>query len=235
MNPQRLILKNQFGEESINVVLGTYQPLVPDSDIVIFSGATTPVNGDSGTGHGVADKGSHYIAQDTGLLYINTGTKASPTWTLVESGNASIIAAVLTGFAAGAGTVSAADSILSAFNKVVGNQAQLQNGQLTPQSETISAAGALSTTIMESLINNASGSGFAVTLAAPSNQDGQLKVIKMGTATHNATLALTNVSMGGSWTPTGTATLTFAATGDCAIFMAVGAKWQYLGGSAVAS
>lgn len=230
MNPQRLILKNQFGEESINVVLGTYAPLIPDSDIVVFSGATAPVNGGSGSGHGVADKGSHYIAADTGLLYINTNTKASPTWTLLEAGNSSVITAVLTGFAAAAGTVSAADTVLGAFQKIVGNMTAIQTA-----AETIAAAGALSTTVQESLVNNGTGGSYAVTLAAPSNQDGFIKVIKLGTATHTATLALTNVSMGGSWTPSGTTTMTFTATGDCAIFMAVGVKWQYLGGSAIAS
>ncbi len=233
--PSKLILTNQFGEESENVVSGAAQPLVPgSSNIVSFAGATAPIDGT--TGHLFAEKGSFYFAIDTGVLYRNTGTAASPVWS--SSGtttSAAIIATALTGFLAGAGTVSAADSILQAINKIVGNQAVLQNGTPTFQSETVSAAGALSTTKAESLINNASGSGFAVTLAAPSSQDGQLKVIKLGTATHNATLAMTNIATPGFVTPTGTTTLTFTSTGDCAILMAVGAKWQLIGGSAVAS
>jgi hypothetical protein len=47
----------------------------------LISGATTPVNGTSGTGAGWAGPGSIYTAIDTGELYTNTNTKASPTWT----------------------------------------------------------------------------------------------------------------------------------------------------------
>jgi len=104
------------------------------------------------------------------------------------------------------------------------------------KTETVSAAGALSTSASESLITNASGSTFAVTLAAPSNQDGQIKIIKATTSmAHTITLALTNVSMSGGYTPSGTTTLTFTNVGDSAVFIAVGSKWVYLGGSAVAS
>ncbi len=142
---------------------------------------------------------------------------------------------LLTGFSAGAGTVTAADTVLSAFNKLVGNQSALQNGTPTLTSQTISGAGALSTTIAESLCNNAGVGTYAVTLAAPSSQDGQLKVIKLGTATHTVTLACTNIVFSGAYTPAGTTTLTFTSTGDCAVLMAVGSKWVYLGGSAIAS
>lgn len=230
MNPLRLTLKNQFGEESINFVIGSVIPLVPNSDIALLSGATAPVNGGSGTGANILDKGSQYIAQDTGLLYINTGSKASPTWTLVESGNASVIGALLTGFAAAAGTVSATDSILAAIQKIVGNMTALQTA-----AETVAAAGAISTVIPESILNNASGSDYAATLAAPSSQDGQIKVLKMVTATHHVTVAMTNIAAPGGYTASGTTTITFANVGDSAILMAVGAKWQYMGGSAILS
>lgn len=226
MNPARLVLKNQFGEESINVVLGTVVPLVPNSDILVLSGATAPVNGT--TGANIAEKGSHYIAQDTGALYYNSNTKVSPTWTAIGAGTT---ATLLTGLSAAAGAIAATDSVIQAFDKLL----SLQHGKFTFDSETISAAGALSTTVAESLVNNATGGDYAVTLAAPSNQDGQMKVIKLGTATHKATLAMTNIAMSGGYTPTGTTTLTFTSTGDCAVLMAVGAKWQYMGGSAVAS
>lgn len=103
-------------------------------------------------------------------------------------------------------------------------------------SETIVAAGALSTTKMLSMVSNPN-STYAVTLAAPvASQDYQIKIIEAGaTMTHTVTLALTNVKMGGGWTPTGTTTLTFTNAGDSAVFMAIGGKWVYLGGSAVAS
>lgn len=112
----------------------------------------------------------------------------------------------------------------------------LQNGTFTLQTETVSAAGALSISVAESLVTNASGSTFAVTLAAPSSQDGQIKVIKAVTSmAHTITLSMANISISGGFTGAGTATLTFTSIGDSAIFMAVGSKWVYLGGSAVAS
>jgi len=45
----------------------------------------TPVNGASGTGATWAGPGSEYTDQTAGKLYINTGTAASPTWTVVGS------------------------------------------------------------------------------------------------------------------------------------------------------
>lgn len=225
-----LILKNQFGEQSNNNVVSSGLPLA--HDFTIFSGATAPVNGGSGTGVGFAGTGSLYVARDTGALYQNTNTKASPTWG--QTGTSTLTTA-LTGFVAGAGTVSATDTVLQAFDKVVGNANVLKNGTFTPTTETISAAGAISTVVMESTLSNGSGSTYAATLAAPSSQDGQLKVLKMGTATHTVTVAMTNIAVSGVYTPSGTTTLTFTAVGDSAIFMAVGSKWVYLGGSAVAS
>lgn len=231
--PQKLVLKNQFGEESINYVQGTYLPLPGTTlNLVVFSGASTPVNGGSGTGANVAGKGSLYTARDTGVLYINTGTLSTPTWSSAgTTTNAATIASTLTAFSAGAGTVSSADSILTAIQKL----AAINNGTFVPTSETVSAAGAISTTAMESVLANASGSDYAATLAAPSSQDGQIKVLKMSTATHHVTIAMTNIAMSGGYTPTGTTTLTFSISGQSAVFMAVGTKWVYLGGSAVAS
>lgn len=113
------------------------------------------------------------------------------------------------------------------------------NGTLTAtgaNAEAVIAAGALSVSKLLSTVSNVTAGTYAVTLAAPSSQDGQLKIIKaVATMTHTVTLALTNVSMSGGYTPTGTTTLTFTSAGDSAVFMAVGGKWVYLGGSAVAS
>lgn len=44
-----------------------------------------PVDGVSGTGAGWADKGSTAVDATTGKWYANTGTKASPTWTIFGS------------------------------------------------------------------------------------------------------------------------------------------------------
>lgn len=84
--PAKLVLENQFGEVSINVVQGGQAaaggipiPGVPNG--VLFGGATAPVDGT--TGDNFAAKGSLYIAADTGAFYVNTGTVTASTWKLV--------------------------------------------------------------------------------------------------------------------------------------------------------
>lgn len=49
----------------------------------IFSGAVAPTDGTTGTGAGKAGPGSMYLRTDSAAVYINTGTKASPTWKAV--------------------------------------------------------------------------------------------------------------------------------------------------------
>lgn len=48
--------------------------------ILPLTGAGSPVNGTSGTGVGVAGKGSVYLDQTNGVLWINQGSATSPTW-----------------------------------------------------------------------------------------------------------------------------------------------------------
>lgn len=228
--PSKMVLQNQFGETSINVLQGSVLPLAPAGNVIFMAGATAPINGT--TGANIAGPGSLYVAKDTGVLYTQTSVIASPVW--VSSGSAGA-GALLTGYVSGAGVVSATDTIVQGVNKLNGNTAVVQNGTFTPQTETVSAAGAISTTKMETTVSNGTGGSYAATLAAPSSQDGQIKIIKMGTATHTVTLACTNIAFSGAYTPTGTTTLTFTNVGDSAIFIAVGGKWVYIGGSAIAS
>ena len=153
---------------------------------------------------------------------------------VITLSNSAVIAKVLTGYAAGAGVVASTDSILAALQKVDGNNLVAQNGQFTPQSEAVIAAGPLSAVKMLSTVSNVTSGSYAATLAAPSGQDGQIKIIKaIATMTHTVTLAMTNIAMSGGYTPAGSTTLTFTSAGDSAILMAVGAKWVYLGGTAV--
>lgn len=53
--------------------------------VLLFSGAGAPTNGTTGTGAGFAAPGSIYVRASTtnSKAYINTNTKASPTWTVV--------------------------------------------------------------------------------------------------------------------------------------------------------
>lgn len=55
------------------------------SDVCLLSKAGAPTDGGSGTGAGFAGIGSIAIDRTNGKLYVNGGTKASPTWKLVTS------------------------------------------------------------------------------------------------------------------------------------------------------
>lgn len=52
-------------------------------DVCELVGSGSPTDGTSGTGVAVAGPGSRYTDIAAGKLYINTNTKASPTWTVV--------------------------------------------------------------------------------------------------------------------------------------------------------
>lgn len=47
------------------------------------SDSGAPTDGTSGTGAGLLEPGSQYTNEANGKVYVNTGTKASPTWTIV--------------------------------------------------------------------------------------------------------------------------------------------------------
>lgn len=68
----------QFGRLS---VWGMLKSLV-DQDLAIFINAGAPTDGTSGTAAGKAGKGSLLIDYTNGRLYVNSNTKASPTWTV---------------------------------------------------------------------------------------------------------------------------------------------------------
>jgi hypothetical protein len=54
-------------------------------DICLVVGTATPTDGVSGTGVGIAGKGSLHLNTSDGKLRTNTNTKTSPTWTVVGS------------------------------------------------------------------------------------------------------------------------------------------------------
>ncbi len=56
-----------------------------DLDVWHIAQAGAPTNGTSGTGVGFAGIGAQYTNTTNGAVYINTGTKASPTWSLLAS------------------------------------------------------------------------------------------------------------------------------------------------------
>jgi hypothetical protein len=51
------------------------------NEVCVINGATAPVDGTEGTGAGFAGPGSLYVQTASGVaVYVNTNTKASPTW-----------------------------------------------------------------------------------------------------------------------------------------------------------
>ena len=59
------------------------------NDTLLFDSTTRPTNGTSGTMAGKAGKGSRCFVTTTGDEYVNTGTKASPTWSFVPTSSTS--------------------------------------------------------------------------------------------------------------------------------------------------
>lgn len=62
-------------------IQGMLRDLV-DNGVYIVVNAGAPSDGTSGTGAGLCDTGSLLINTDDGTIYLNTGTKDSPTWTI---------------------------------------------------------------------------------------------------------------------------------------------------------
>ncbi len=56
-----------------------------DLDVWYIAQTGAPTSGTSGTGNKFAGIGSTYTNTSNGAVYVNTGTKASPTWSLLAS------------------------------------------------------------------------------------------------------------------------------------------------------
>ena len=96
-------------------------------------------------------------------------------------------------------------------------------GSLIVDPQAVTGAGALTLGKTYHSLSNASGSTYAVTLAAPTSaEDGIVKAIKMiaGDGTNTVPLALTNVVGGSAAT-----TARFDSAGETLILQAAGGKW----------
>jgi len=60
-----------------------------NNDVYELVGSVAPTNGTSGTAAGLAGPGSTYVDYTNKIKYINTNTKASPTWT--KSGGVQVL------------------------------------------------------------------------------------------------------------------------------------------------
>jgi hypothetical protein len=116
-----------------------------NNDIWDVVDAGAPVNGTSGTGAGFVGIGSVYINTTNGARYINTGTKASPTWSLLASGSfnptASFVAAGTLSSGATTATTVAVSGALTTDQVMATWQAAPQT--ITPIIAVINPAGTL--------------------------------------------------------------------------------------------
>lgn len=86
-----------------------------DRDVWEIADAGAPTNGTSGTGAGFAGIGSMYTNTTNGNTYINTGTKASPTWSIQASANVFASGIVASGFTTSVVTTQQAIAITGAL------------------------------------------------------------------------------------------------------------------------
>lgn len=86
-----------------------------DLDVWHIAQAGAPTNGTSGTGNKFAGIGSQYTNTTTGAVYINTGTKASPTWSLLASASVAPYGIVAAGTAASGATTGTSISVAGAL------------------------------------------------------------------------------------------------------------------------
>lgn len=99
-----------------------------EHNVIHIAGAGAPVNGTSGTGVGVSGPGSTYTDITNKLIYVNTNTAASPTWTRQS------VTAVMSGDATedSAGVVSL-DQRLIDYAEVTVSSAELLALRATPK------------------------------------------------------------------------------------------------------
>jgi hypothetical protein len=192
---------------------------IQNTDAVDLAASGAPTNGPSGTGAGEAGKASLYRDTATGNIYVNTGTKASPTWTMMEAGGG-----VPSGPAGGdlAGTypnptialLAVTDAKVAAANKdgaagtpsmrtlgtgaaqaTAGNDARLSDAR-TP---TGAAGGGLTGTYPDPDIVIASNSVPPRTLGSEGNADGIFAVLQLipagaGGSPDDVTVPITSVA-----------------------------------------
>ncbi|WP_431490971.1 hypothetical protein [Paraburkholderia fungorum] len=70
---------------SQGAVIFKFACIDPATEVWFFTSTVALTDGTSGDGVGWAGKGSLCVRTDTGKLYVNGGTIASPTWKLVTS------------------------------------------------------------------------------------------------------------------------------------------------------
>ena len=86
-----------------------------NKDVWEIADAGAPTSGSSGTGNGFSGPGSVYTNTTNGAKYINTGTKASPTWSLLATSAAAGYNVLAAGTAASGTTTGTSISVAGAL------------------------------------------------------------------------------------------------------------------------
>jgi hypothetical protein len=137
-----------------------------NSDIWDINDSGAPTSGTSGTGAGFAGPGSTYVNTATGFKYLNTNTKASPTWSLIGTGSfnaaVGIVAAGTLTSGATTATTAAVSGALTTDNVQVAWQVAPQT--ITPVIAIINPAGTLAISFATT-VGTAGTIAYAVTRA----------------------------------------------------------------------
>lgn len=99
------------------------------NNVGVFPRSGAPTSGTSGTLAGVAGPGSLLLRTD-GTLYVNSNTKASPTWSVVSSTAAASLAAVLANVTTAAPTLTASATYVMMGLGATGTITPVQAGRI---------------------------------------------------------------------------------------------------------
>jgi hypothetical protein len=117
---------------------------------------------------------------------------------------------------------------LTLINGVTATGSELNKNDISAQVETVTAAGAASVLVKNTLLDSTIAT-FALTLAAPdATMYGVVKTIEMTADNGDVTLTLTNVQGGSAAT-----TATWASVNDCLVLIGGTSKWHVIGESGV--
>lgn len=202
--------------------------------IFVFDGA--PVSGTSGTFAGKAGKGSLIIDYTNGALYQNTGTKLSPTWTIVSFGGDIPLSGITPSVAAsrllGRGSASAGDwepISLGANLTMTGTVLAATSGGGAPVA--LAGDGAIDPNTSATYVIT-KGSAAALTLAAPTNpgSDGVTIVVTSNTAFAHTITTATLLDTGTALT---TSVVFAAFAGASVTLMAWAGRWKIISSNAI--
>jgi hypothetical protein len=173
--------------------------LLMNKDRATFSGSGAPVNGTSGTGVGIGGPGSLYFRLSNGAIYVNTNTKASPTWSQLGSVAALSSAHIFVGNGSNVGTDVAlsGDATLANTGALTVASALIQHVQVPLTAVNIKA---LKTTPIQVLAAPASGKYVLVHNCSISMTYGSVQFASGGVVslvdhgTHNAVHTATGIA-----------------------------------------